>query len=154
MGCRSVVYRKRFFSHEVFDYDANHEFQTHCRRVDDVWFSGHLEHRRVRRFMIAGELLGKGVSYDPPRTQLDRRVALSGNWSRRAIDNLRCAWALRRTYGVWAGPAVSVDSKRAMAPAAATAPARSSAAHINHNHTGTTVSSSLPVGHARHDRGP
>eukprot|EP00820_Chromera_velia_P014988 Cvel_25047.t2-p1 / transcript=Cvel_25047.t2 / gene=Cvel_25047 / organism=Chromera_velia_CCMP2878 / gene_product=hypothetical protein / transcript_product=hypothetical protein / location=Cvel_scaffold2785:9143-10569(+) / protein_length=308 / sequence_SO=supercontig / SO=protein_coding / is_pseudo=false len=49
VGCGAVMYQPRFFDSELFDFDT---YDSHCSKVDDVWFASHLERRHIPRLRI------------------------------------------------------------------------------------------------------
>lgn len=48
-GYRAVLYKSNFFGNDIFDYS---EFPEDARYVDDVWISGHLAKKGIRRLSI------------------------------------------------------------------------------------------------------
>ena len=105
LGFFGVLYKKRFFSNgttpdaHLFNYSVRPEFLTHCAWVDDIWFSGHLERLKILK-MVVGEKAG--TSADP--TKLSNVDALSlekGESVKQNHDNVLCAEAMRKEYGIW-----------------------------------------------------
>ena len=123
LGFYGVAYRKRFFYPApekgvtagpgpgagagpgaidplLFAYDKRPEFQKHCTYVDDIWFSGHLERLGVPRHVI-----GRVADSKAPVTALTNVDALSldqGESVKQNHDNVLCAEAMRKEWGVWA----------------------------------------------------
>ena len=105
LGFFGVLYKKRFFSNgtspdaHLFSYSVRPEFLTHCAWVDDIWFSGHLERLNISKLVVGKKA---GTSADP--TKLSNVDALSlekGESVKQNHDNVLCAEAMRKEYGIW-----------------------------------------------------
>jgi len=102
-GFFGVAYRKRFFtqpfSSDIFNYTAHPSFLQHCAWVDDIWFSGHLERLNIPRHVV-----GKVPNTKAEPSGLSNTKALSldkGESVKQNFDNVECADAMRKVYGVW-----------------------------------------------------
>lgn len=76
-GYRGVLYRKRFFTDEVFDYRG---YPNIAYRVDDVWLSAHLARNGVERLVLPGvyckeEELPRGLHKRWTFKSINRRMA-------------------------------------------------------------------------------
>lgn len=124
-GFYGVAYRKSMFlergSHvwrrELFNYSANPAFEKHCKMVDDIWFSGHLERLGVPRVVVGPSTLD--IRAHPSALSNMGGLSLEGakESERQNEDNVRCAKAMRDMWGIWAGVSgrggvASSDEKR------------------------------------------
>ena len=85
----STSTNKRVVYDAVFNLDARQEYREHCSWVDDIWLSGHLEHRGVPRHTI-----GNVDSSRSGITRLNDVGALSmdqGESVKQNHDNVLCA---------------------------------------------------------------
>jgi hypothetical protein len=76
-GYRGVLYKKKFFSENVFDYKG---FPKIAHKVDDVWISAHLARNGVERLVLPGvycveEELPKGLHKRWSFKSVNRRMA-------------------------------------------------------------------------------
>ena len=115
LGFFGVLYRKRFFFHDInditssknetvidpllFDYFIRPEFHTNCAWVDDIWFSGHLERLKIPKIAVGKR---PGTSADITRLSGVNALSLEEGVSvKQNHDNVRCAEAMRKEYGIW-----------------------------------------------------
>jgi hypothetical protein len=109
LGFYGVAYRKRFFTSptidcELYNYKAMKEFITHCAWVDDIWFSGHLERLNVSKYVVKP---APKVEIRADVTRLSNMKALSldkgktDEQIKQNHDNVLCADAMRKKYGIW-----------------------------------------------------
>lgn len=102
-GFFGVAYRKHFFSQpfqaDLFNYSTNAAFQEHCMFVDDIWFSGHLERLKIPRYVIGNV---PNTKADPSSLSNSKALSLDkGESVKQNFDNVHCANAMRRAYGIW-----------------------------------------------------
>eukprot|EP01035_Chromulina_nebulosa_P018193 gene18193-23854_t len=102
LGFFGVLYRKNMFypyPKEIFDYNSSNDFKTYCSWVDDIWISGYLEYKQIPRWVV-----GKVPDSNADITKLSNVNALSldeGESVKQNRDNVYCAEAMRKKYGVW-----------------------------------------------------
>ena len=93
-GCGGILVKPRFFDGAVFDYSAA---PPSAFFVDDVWFSGHLARRGVRRYLVpspaAFVYLGTLTTWWTPGLDKDA----NGRGSRHndvMLDHFRSSWGV------------------------------------------------------------
>lgn len=114
-GFYGVAYRKSmFFEHEhkserggrgvreLFNYSASPACERHCKMVDDIWLSGHLERLGVARIVVGRSTLD--ICANPSALSNMGGLSLEGvrESARQNEDNVHCAQAMRDVWGIWA----------------------------------------------------
>lgn len=88
---------------DLFNYSASPALEKHCKMVDDIWFSGHLERLGVPRIVVGRTTLE--IRAHPSGLSNMGVLSLEGvrESARQNEDNVRCAKAMRDIWGIWTG---------------------------------------------------
>jgi hypothetical protein len=77
-GFRGVLYKRKFFSQDIFEYD---KFPKIAYSVDDVWISAHLAKHNIKRLLLPGVYseeykLSRGLHNKLSFKRVNRRMAI------------------------------------------------------------------------------
>lgn len=91
-GFRGVLYKKKFFTDDIFDYEG---FPKIAFMQDDVWISAHLAKNNIKRLILPGFhskeiLMPHGLHRRLTFKRICRRMAIEfdrrGYWKRDSLD--------------------------------------------------------------------